>query len=112
VDDGNAGLARRGVSARAKRAFARAGDQQGPCVTGPHLVESGSEVLQQACAECVQRLRPVERDESELVDARQVDCHPSQANISGLSSETSITTSAGMFARRAAMRIASAFGAS
>jgi len=35
-----------------------------------------------------------------------------QANISGLTSETSITTSAGMLARRAATRIASAFGAS
>jgi hypothetical protein len=64
------------VGPGAKGSVAGAGHQQRTGIASRHLVERCAEVAEQFEIERVQHLRPIERDEGQLVDARQMQCHP------------------------------------
>ena len=65
------------VGAGRKGAVAGAGDQDGARIAVGDRVELPAQIVQQAEAEGVERLRPVEGDQRQLVDAAHVDRHAS-----------------------------------
>ena len=60
------------VGAGAERPVAGAGDQQAARIGRGDLVEAAGEIAQQREGQRVERLRPVERDEREFVEPRQL----------------------------------------
>jgi len=59
----------------AKGSVAGAGYQKRAGIARRHLVERGPEVAQQFEIQRIQHLRPVERDDRQFIDARQMNRH-------------------------------------